>query len=149
MRCVTKINLIEYCQFKRRDALNKKICGSLIAFFLTATLFSFSQAKAPAKAPAKASRITVLNPMGQPPPIARVPMAPRLDSLDGKTIYIVDVGFTDTHQLFTEMEKLLSEKYPKTNFVVRTKIGTYFEDDPKLWAEIKEKGAGMIMGVGH
>ncbi len=130
---------------KGRDALKKKICGSLIAFFLTAALFGLSQAKAPAKAP----KITVLNPMGQPPPIALVPMAPRLDTLDGKTIYIVDVGFTDTHQLFTEMKTLLSEKYPKTTFIVKTKSGTYFDDDPKLWAEIKEKGAGMIMGVGH
>jgi hypothetical protein len=130
---------------KRRDALKKKICGSLMAFFLTAALFGLSQAKAPAKAP----KITVLNPMGQPPPIARVPMAPRLDTLDGKTIYIVDIGFTDTHQFFTEMQKLLNEKYPKTTFILKTKIGTYFDDDPKLWAEIKEKGAGMIMGVGH
>jgi hypothetical protein len=125
--------------------LKKKICSSLIAFFLIATLFGLSQSKAPAKAP----RITVLNPMGQPPPVALVPMAPRLDTLDGKTIYIVDIGFTDTHQLFTEMQTLLSEKYPKTNFVIRTKSGTYFDDDPKLWAEIKEKGAAMIMGVGH
>jgi hypothetical protein len=128
--------------------LKKKICGSLIAFFLVATLLGLSQSKAPAKAPTK-NRITVLNPMGQPPPIARIPMAPRLDTLDGKTIYIVDINFTDTHQLFTEMQKLLSEKYPKTNFVVRVKSGTYFDDDPKLWAEIKEKGAAMIMGVGH
>jgi hypothetical protein len=126
---------------KRRDALKKKICGSLIAFLLTGTLFGLPQAKAP--------RATVLNPMGQPPPIARVPMAPRLNTLDGKTIYIVDINFIDTHQLFTEMQKLLSEKYPKTTFIVRTKSGTYFDDDQKLWAEIKEKGAGMIMGVGH
>ena len=121
--------------------MKKKICFSLFAFFLITTLFGLSQSKAP--------RTTVLNPMGQPPAIARVPMAPRFDTLDGKTIYIVDIGFTDTHQFFTEMQKLLSEKYPKTTFIVRTKIGTYFEDDPKLWAEIKEKGGGMIMGVGH
>ena len=44
---------------------------------------------------------------------------------------------------------MLSAKYPKTKWIVRTKIGTYFDDDPKLWAEIKEKGDGMIMGVGH
>ena len=37
----------------------------------------------------EAAKITVLNPLGQPPPIALVPMAPRLDTLDGKTIYIV------------------------------------------------------------
>jgi hypothetical protein len=94
-------------------------------------------------------KITVLNPLGQPPAIVRVPMAPRLDTLEGKTIYIVDIGFTDTHQFLAEMQKLLAERYPKTNWVVRLKTGTYFDDDPKLWAEIKEKGNGVIMGVGH
>ncbi|MBN2243062.1 MAG: hypothetical protein JW793_10260 [Acidobacteria bacterium] len=98
---------------------------------------------------AQEPEITVLNPLGQPPAIVRVPMAPRIDGLEGKTIYIVDIGFTDTHQLFTEMRSLLAEKYPQTTWIVRTKIGTYFDDDPKLWAEIKEKGHGMIMGVGH
>ena len=94
-------------------------------------------------------KLTVLNPLGQPPAITKVPMAPRLDTLASKTIYIVDIGFTDTHQLFTEMQSLLSTRYPDTTWVVRTKIGTYFEDDPKLWAEIKAKGHGMIIGVGH
>jgi hypothetical protein len=123
--------------------LKKKIYCSLIAFFLIASMFGLSQT------PKQSSKTTVLNPMGQPPLIVRVPMAPRFDTLDGKTIYIVDINFIDTHQLFTEMQKLLSEKYPKTTFEVRTKIGTYFEDDPKLWAEIKQKNGGMIMGVGH
>jgi hypothetical protein len=122
--------------------MNNKIYASLIAVFLAVPLFfGVSQAQEP--------KITVLNPLGQPPAIARVPMAPRLASLEGKTIYIVDVGFTDTHQFFTEMQKLLSERYPKTTWIVRTKIGTYFENDPKLWSEIKEKGNAMIMGVGH
>jgi hypothetical protein len=100
-------------------------------------------------AQAEEAKITVFNPLGQPPAIARVPMAPRITNLEEKTIYIVDIGFTDTHQFFTEMQKLLSAKYPKTKFEVRLKTGTYFDDDPKLWAEIKEKGHGMIMGVGH
>ena len=99
--------------------------------------------------PAQEPKITVLNPLGQPPPIDRIPMAPRIDNLDGKTVYIVDIAFTDTHQLFTEMQSLLSARYPKTKWEVRTKIGSYAEDDPKLWAEIKENGHAMIMGVGH
>ena len=122
--------------------MKRKFSVPLILFFLAVPLFS-------SLLQAQESKITVLNPLGQPPAIARVPMAPRIASLDGKTIYIVDIGFTDTHQFFTEMQKLLGERYPKTTWIVRTKIGTYFEDDPKLWAEIKEKGAGMIMGVGH
>jgi hypothetical protein len=91
----------------------------------------------------------VLNPLGQPPAIERVPMAPRIDALAGKTIYLVDIGFTDTHQLFTEMRDLLAARYPDTTWEVRTKIGTYFDDDPELWAEIKQRGHGMVIGIGH
>jgi len=122
--------------------MKKNLWLTLVACFLTASLFT-------GIAQAQGSKITVFNPLGQPPAIARVPMAPRITNLEGKTIYIVDIGFTDTHQFFTEMQKLLGERYPKTTWIVRTKIGTYFDDDPKLWAEIKEKGHGMIMGVGH
>ena len=122
--------------------MKRKVCASLAAAMVIVFLYS-------GMSPAQESRVTVYNPLGQPPAIARIPMAPRLDTLDGKTIFIVDIGFTDTHQFFTEMQKLLGERYPKTNWVVRTKAGTYFDDDPKLWAEIKGKGHGMIMGVGH
>jgi hypothetical protein len=33
------------------------------------------------------------NPKGTPPPVKLVRMAPRLATLDGKTIYLVDTGF--------------------------------------------------------
>ncbi len=95
------------------------------------------------------AKITVLNPLGYSPPIRRVPMAPRLDALSGKTIYIVDVKFPLTDPFLMELKKVLSEKYPQTNWVLRDKKGTYFDDDPALWAEIKEKGSGAIMGIGH
>ena len=120
----------------------KNKSGLLLAAMLTLSMLS-------ELLPAQEPQITVLNPIGQPPPINRVPMAPRIDNLEGKTIYIVDTGFTDTHQFFTEMQKLLGERYPKTKWEVRIKTGTYFDDDPELWAEIKEKGHGMIMGIGH
>jgi len=122
--------------------MKTRICAVLLAVVFAVFLYS-------GVSPAQEPKITVLNPLGQPPAIARVPMAPRLDTLDGKTIFIVDIGFTDTHQFLTEMQKLLSERYPKTNWLVRTKAGTYFDDDPKLWAEIKGTGHGMIIGVGH
>ena len=124
----------------------KNRLGLLSAAILAIFLFS---GRMPGQISATAPKITVLNPIGQAPPIERVPMAQRIDNLEGKTIYIVDTGFTDTHQFFTEMQKLLGERYPKTRWEIRVKTGTYFDDDPKLWAEIKEKGHGMIMGIGH
>ena len=98
---------------------------------------------------AQESRVAVLNPLGTPPPIPRVPMAPRLDSLTGKTVYIVDTQFPGTKQFLEEMQKLLSQKYPNVNWVLKDKRGAYFDDDPKLWAEIKEKGHAAVLAIGH
>jgi hypothetical protein len=98
---------------------------------------------------ADAQKISVLNPRGIQPPIRLIPMAPRLDSLDGKTIYIVDTNYPLTEPFVQETQKVMAAHYPKTNWVYKKKIGSYFDDDPKLWQEIKEKGHGMIMAIGH
>jgi len=94
-------------------------------------------------------KIMVLNPLGQPPLLKLEPMAPRLDTLDGKTIYVVDVKFPASKPFGEELVKALEEQYPQTNWLYREKTGSYFADDPALWAEIKEKGQGMIQFIGH
>lgn len=122
--------------------MKNRIFGFLLGVFVAAT---FLVAGATA---ADEAKIAVLNPRGTPPPIRLVPMAPRLDTLDGKTIYVINIGFGDT--FLPEVQKVLAEKYPKTTWIFKRKGGRdYFDDDPKLWNEIKEKGNGMIMGVGH
>ena len=95
------------------------------------------------------AKISVIDPRGYPPPIKQTPMAPRLDSLDGKTVYIVDVNWPYTHQFTEELCSVLAERYPETNFIFRDKVGRYMENDPELWAEIKEKGDAMVLAVGH
>jgi hypothetical protein len=82
---------------------------------------------------------------GKPP----MTMAPRLESLEGKTIYIVDVGYPDTRPFIEEIRKVFKQKYPKTKWIIKMKTGSYFDNDPELWREIKENGHGMIMAVGH
>lgn len=91
----------------------------------------------------------IVNPRGQALPVQQVPMAPRLSSLDGKTIYIVDSRWPYTRQVSEEIRNVLSERFPGATFVLRDKQGSYGEDDPVLWNEIREKGDGMIMSVGH
>lgn len=99
---------------------------------------------------AQKEKVVVVNPRGQQPlDLRQTPMAPRLDSIDGKTIYIVDVRWPFTHQFSEVMCRLLSERYPNTNFVLRDKHGSYFDDDPELWAEIQEHGDAAIVEVGH
>jgi hypothetical protein len=95
------------------------------------------------------AKIKVVDPRGQPPTLRQIAMAARLDSLKGKTVYIVDINWPYTHQFNEELQKVMAEKFPETRFILKDKAGTYFSDDPDLWAEIKEKGDAMILGVGQ
>jgi hypothetical protein len=98
---------------------------------------------------AQEAKISVLNPRGQPPPIPLVSMAPRTGDLAARTVYFVDVRFMGGDVLLKEMQKVFAEKYPELKTEFRQKLGGYTEDDPKLWAEIKEKNGVMVMAIGH
>jgi hypothetical protein len=93
--------------------------------------------------------ITVLNPTGNPPPIERRAMAPRPDSLDGRTIYLVDVTFNGGDLFLQEMEKWMLANMPEVNPIYRVKRGAYSTDDPELWREIQAEDGLMIMAIGH
>lgn len=105
--------------------------------------------QAQAQGKAREQKITVLSPMGIPPAIQLKTMAPRLDTLDGKTVYLVDVGYVGTDILLKEVEDWFKTNMPKVNIVYRRKFGFFTSEDPFLWREIKEKGHAMVMGVGH
>ena len=95
--------------------------------------------------------ITVLNPAITEKLAERVPLvAPRLDTLEGKTLYLVDMnyeGFGLTHVL-KEMQAWFAENMPDVKTILKLKSGNYISDDPALWKEIAEKGGnGVIMGV--
>ena len=96
-------------------------------------------------------KITVSNPMGTPPPITLVPQAPRLNTLDGKTIYFLNTGYIGTDRLMAVMLDWFKANYPKTNFVYKDNTnGTQLAEVSKaLWTEISEKGDAAIVGLGH
>jgi len=75
-------------------------------------------------------------------------LAPRLDSLDGKTVYLVDETFGGGHEFLKEMQNWFSRNMPSVKTVLRRKKGNMFVDDPELWSEIKQKGDAMVLGVG-
>ena len=59
--------------------------------------------------------------MGTPPPITLKPQAPRLNTLDGKTIYFVNTGYIGTDRLMAVMMDWFKANYPKTNIVYKDK----------------------------
>jgi hypothetical protein len=94
-------------------------------------------------------KISVLNPTGYPPRVSPKPMAPRLDTLNGKTIYLVDCRFDDSDRFLHQMQDWFAEHLPavQTRFIQLSSV--YTRDDPKTWEEIQAHGDAAIIGVGH
>ena len=74
--------------------------------------------------------------------------APRLDTLEGKTVYLVDGRFGGSYDFLIQMKDWFTENMPEVKTVLKRKTKHMFMDEPELWAEIKEKGDTMILGVG-
>jgi hypothetical protein len=95
-------------------------------------------------------KITVMNPAISNTMVDRVPLAKRLDSLDGKTIYLVDInwGGPDAgYSVFEEMQIWFSKNMPGVKTVLKRKQGPYEADDRGLWKEISERGDAAIIGI--
>ncbi|MDR1727970.1 MAG: hypothetical protein LBT74_08655 [Acidobacteriota bacterium] len=95
--------------------------------------------------------ITVLNPAIESKMVDRIPLSPRLDTLDGKTIYLVDInwgGPDAAYSVFEEIKAWFAQNNPSVNIVIKRKAGMYTMDDPALWKEIKEKGGdAALIGI--
>ena len=90
--------------------------------------------------------LTVLSPLGTPPPIKLIPMAPRLDTIEGKTIYVDNNGYPGTSVLLPELIAVMKKRFPTTKFIYRDKpAGSMsMNQDP----EIGEADA-LIVATGH
>jgi hypothetical protein len=97
--------------------------------------------------------ITVLNPALSSPMAERVPLAPRTGgSLDGKTIYLVDMqwgGPQAGYSVFEEMQKWFAQNMPSVKTVLRRTRNGWMGVDSELQKEIVEKkAAGAVIGIG-
>jgi len=76
-------------------------------------------------------------------------MAPRLASLDGKTIYLISDGFPGADHFLDQIAIWFKKNMPGITTEYRLKKGGFADEDPALWAEIKDKGNAVIMAIGH
>jgi hypothetical protein len=95
------------------------------------------------------SLITVLDPRGQPTAAVQpLPLSPRLDSIENKTLYIIDVGFGGGWEFLEETVGWFARNYPSVKTVLQHKKGIMFIDEPEMWAELRQKADAVIFGVG-
>jgi hypothetical protein len=94
-------------------------------------------------------KLTVLNPMGYPPKVSPKALAPRLDSLNGKTIFLVDCRFDDSDVFLKQVQAWFAEHLPQVNTRLVQLSSVYTRDDPATWEHIRANGDAALLGVGH
>jgi hypothetical protein len=95
------------------------------------------------------SLCSVLDPRGQPTAIIKPqPLAPRLDTIQGKTVYLIDVGFGGGWEFLEEADAWFSRNLPGVTTVLQHKKGIMFVDEPEMWAEVKQNADAVVFGVG-
>ncbi len=82
-----------------------------------------------------------LNPVGNQPEVDLFPLAPRLKSLDGKTIHLSICGEQD---IWHPLERKLKTDYPNVNWTVKK---TYFITPFELSEEERKTTDAVILGV--
>ena len=91
--------------------------------------------------------LTVHDPRGYPPEVTGKPLAPRLQSLDGKVVYLVDCLFDNSDVFVEQLRSWFGEHLPDAE--VRTaRPKESWVDDPDLRARIEADGEAAILGVG-
>jgi hypothetical protein len=122
------------------------------------------------------NKITVLDPVGQPSGIfgrrldedspmhaihdptyqprdtsenlGTLKMAERLDTIEGKTVYLVNTMFAGAREFLEELQEWFTKNRPGVKTVLRDKKLGWATDEPELWREIKANGDAVIFGVG-
>jgi hypothetical protein len=94
-----------------------------------------------------ADRLTVHDPRGYPPKVTGKRLAPRPESLDGKTLYLVDCLFDNSEAFLDQMRRWFAEHLPAVN--TRTiKPRESWVDDPDMRAKIEADGDAAVLAVG-
>ena len=97
-----------------------------------------------------AEKLRVLNPTPPNRMVDRIPLTHRLNTLEGKTIYLVDIGWGGPQaapSIYAEMKVWFAQNMPSVKVEVRSIKGSYMQDQPELWKEIKEKGNAAMVGI--
>ena len=94
-----------------------------------------------------ADKIKVHDPRGFPPMVTGKTLAPRLESLDGKVVYLVDCLFDNSEVFMDQLQQWFAENMPGVDARM-IKPRASWVDDPDMRAHVEADGDAAILGVG-
>ena len=105
----------------------------------------------PAPAADGGGLITVLNPAISGKMAERSALVPRLSTLEGKTIYMVDIqwgGPEAAYSVYEEIQAWFAKNMPSVKTAIRRTTDNMFADDPGMRKELIDKKAdAVIVGI--
>ena len=92
-------------------------------------------------------KLTVHDPRGYPPEVKGKQLAPRLQSLDGKTVFLIDCLFDNSDLFMDQLQQWFAEHLPTVR-IKQTKPTDSWTDDPEMRNAVVREGDAAILGVG-
>jgi hypothetical protein len=91
--------------------------------------------------------MAVHDPRGYAPRVTGKTLAPRLMSLEGKRLHLVDCLFDNSEVFMRELQAWFAEHLPRVlTEIVRPRES--WEDDPAMRARVEREADAAILGVG-
>jgi hypothetical protein len=92
-------------------------------------------------------KLTVHDPRGYPPKVTGKALAPRVESLDGRKLYLVDCLFDNSEVFMDQLQGWFAEHLPAVDTeIIRPRES--WVDDPDMRAAVAADGDAAVLGVG-
>ena len=92
-------------------------------------------------------KLVVHDPRGYPPKVTGKRLANRPQSLDGKTLYLVDCLFDNSDAFIDQLRRWFAEHLPAVNTKL-IKPRESWVDDPDMRKKIEQDGHAAVLAVG-
>ena len=93
--------------------------------------------------------LEVMNPRGEIPPPPTIGISPRVSTLDGKKIVLIDNGKFGADNFLEVVGKMLKDRYPTATIVMYPKPSAQtITSLPKWYPTVKQQGDLFVFGVG-
>jgi hypothetical protein len=96
-------------------------------------------------------RDEALSPLGFMPDVHFIPLAPRLNDLNGKVICIINSwpagSGSQLDDLLVKIGNFLTEQFPKLKIIAKAKPSPYGTDDTEFWDEIVKESDAFVYGT--